>query len=163
SVQFLFKAPWPRVFLLRTFTILPLTALFAWTAQSLPRRRWRAVAIAGVVMTICVYAVDLPSRIWIAMYEPPFALRLGPLSVDPRAAVYLLGFTTFVVSMAFPGDLFDRYVFAFLPFVILFAVRGSGEWRTPGWALSAAALVLVGAFSLIAQADNMDHASARWA
>src|SRR5207249_3425007 len=78
------------------------------------------------------------------------------------AGFYLVGAITFVVSLAFLGDLFDRYTLGFLPFVILFVVRGSPEWGRWAWRYSIAALVLLAVFSLALKADFVGHNNARW-
>ena len=237
SAYFIGKEPWLRVFLLRAFTILPLTALCAWAALRLPRARWGLVAVIGAALLWGMWAADLPSEQWIAVFEPPFTARLGPLSYDlpqepfsfaaegnivkldgidfdefgyaqeriwtmeawraiymggvalvmllgaalisalwdwgrgirqtwtltPLAAVYALGAAVFVVSLAFPGDLFDRYTLAFVPFLLLFLMRGAAGWGRGAWGYSLLALALLATFSLLAKADHMDQNNARWA
>jgi hypothetical protein len=65
-------------------------------------------------------------------------------------AFYLLGAITFVVSLAFPGDLFDRYLLAYIPFLIVFVVRTSGEWGRAAWTYSLLALTLLATFTVLA-------------
>jgi len=236
SANFVFKEPWLRVFLLRAFCIMPLTALCAWGAVRIPKARWWLVPLWGLVFLLGMPLVDLPTEKWIAVDQPTFTARLGPLSYDlpdepfsfaavgniiqldgidfdefaypqqpvwsmeawralfmfgvllsvllwagmtsrfrgwlrslrrrpslsPLAGVYLFGALMFVVSLAFPGDLFDRYTLGFVPFFILFVVRGSSEWGRRAWIYSLAALAIVGVFSVLANADYMDHNSTRW-
>ena len=83
-------------------------------------------------------------------------------SQEPAAAIYLLGALIFVASVAFPGDLYDRYALGFLPFLILFVARNSNNWSRPGWMYSVAALALMAAFTLLAKADQMEHMTVRW-
>jgi hypothetical protein len=232
--RFLFKEPWLRVFLLRSFIYLPITALSAWAAVRVPRSRWWLVLLLGTGVIWGMYAVELPNELWVQMYEPPFTVQLGPVAVtfpqaaftfggignivrvggidffeyhqqpvlstqvwrglwalgvglgilllasmagslydwlrsirrggglSPKVAFYLLGAMTFVVSAALLGDVYDRYMFHFLPFVILYVVSGSVRWSRAAWAYSLAALMLIASFSLLAKADHIDHAAARW-
>ena len=234
SASIIFHEPWLRVFLVRTFTILPLLALFAWTAVKMRRAIWQFTLPLALVLIWCMYAVDLPNENLNQMYEPPFTARLGPFSFDhpqemwtfgvwgntirvtgldffeynqeriwtpeawralwalgaalavvllakigdglldwyrevrqgtplsPHLPLYLLGACIFVASLAFPGDLFDRYILGFLPFVILFMVRGSAQWGRVAWAYSIGALVLIALFATLAKSDQIDHDNARW-
>jgi hypothetical protein len=234
SAAIVFKEPWLRVFLLRALAVLPLTALFAWTAVALPRGRWWLVPLWGAGLVWLNHVVDLPGEMWIAVFEPPFTARLGPFGYDlpqetftfaaagnilrvggidffeytqeriwtpeawralymlglglaalllaemssrlwdwrrgPRragslsllVAVYALGALLLVVSLAFPGDLFDRYVLSFVPFVILFVVAGAARWGRRAWGYTLVAFLLLATFSVLAKADHVDHANARW-
>jgi hypothetical protein len=76
--------------------------------------------------------------------------------------VYLAGLAIFVVSMAALSDFYDRYVLGFLPFIILFVVRGAAGWGRTAWRVSAAGAVVWALFSVLAQADAVDHDNARW-
>jgi hypothetical protein len=89
-------------------------------------------------------------------------IRRGRSALSPPAALYMVGGITFVVSLAFLSSFYDRYALGFLPFVILFMVRGSATWGRIAWGYSIAALVLLAAFSLALQADAVDHDNARW-
>jgi hypothetical protein len=245
--RFLFKESWPRVFLIRLFIFLPITALSAWAAVKLPGSRWWVVVLTGIAVIWGMYAVELPGESWVQMYEPPFTARLGPFAVtfpqqsftfggignivridgidffeytqqpvwspeawrglwalgvalgivllaamacslydrvrglirgwklrregeahrslslvSPAVAVYLLGMMTVVASAALLGDVFDRYMFHFLPYVILFVVSGCVRWGRAAWAYSLTTLALIVAFTLLAEADYSDHADARW-
>jgi len=236
---YVFKEPWLRVFLLRAFAILPVTALMAWGAVVIPRaRRWWLLAVA-VLVAAATFTINLHTETWIMVTTPPFTARLGPFGLDlpqepftfggagnllrvggldffeynqapiwspeawralwvaglalavlllagmaaglgewlravwrqraarpgltPLAGCYLLGAGIFVASLAFPGDLFDRYILGFLPFVILFVVRGAAGWGRRAWAYSGGALALLALFTVLAKADQIDHDNARWA
>jgi 4-amino-4-deoxy-L-arabinose transferase-like glycosyltransferase len=252
AASFRFKEPWLRVFLLRAFTIFPLTALSAWAAVKIRPARWWLAGVLAVAVWWAMFAVDLPDEKWIAVYQLPFAVQVGPLafnlpdepfsfaaegniiktdaidfdefgyaqepvwtmeawraiwvvgatlgvvllakiawalwdwlralfeaatakvrkrkdgakdnpkSLEPIAAFYLLGAMIFVVSLAFPGDMFDRYILGFLPFLILFLVRGCAQWGRLGWGYSIAALLIIASFTILAKADHMDQMRTRW-
>lgn len=83
-------------------------------------------------------------------------------SLTPLAPVYLTGAAIFAISIAFPGDLFDRYILGFIPFLILFMVRGSRAWSRRAWVFSIVALAVLASFTLLAKADQMGHDNARW-
>jgi 4-amino-4-deoxy-L-arabinose transferase-like glycosyltransferase len=240
---FILKEPWLRVISLRAMLALPVTAFFAWGALKLRPRRWWLVAVWAVVLVWGEQNLDLPNESWIEVYEPPFVLQAGPLTVplseemytfdavgniirndgidffeytnqkvwtpevwrmiwglglvltalllakisdtfldwaierwkerqtrhsvpppllQPLTAFYLLGALTFLVTLAFPGSFFDRYILGFIPFFILFVVRGSRRWGRIGWTYSIAALVVLAAFTLIVKSDQVDHDNARW-
>ncbi len=237
AAAFIGQPVWPQVFLLRAFCLLPLTALSVWVAVSLARRRWALAAGLAVLLMAAMYVVDTPSRIWIAVYDPPFTARFGPLSYDlpaqpfsfgaignivrwvgidfdefgydqqpiwsmeawralwvlgvvlgvgllakiagslwdglraarartplgPEIALYLLGMLIWGISIGLLGDLFDRYILAFLPFLIVFVIRGAAAWGRAAWAYSLAALALVALFTVLAEADYLDHNNTRWA
>ena len=69
----------------------------------------------------------------------------------------------FLISLAFPGDMFDRYVLGFLPFLIMFVVRGSTQWGKLAWGYSIIALLVISIFTVLAKADHMDQIRTRWA
>jgi 4-amino-4-deoxy-L-arabinose transferase-like glycosyltransferase len=118
---------------------------------------WRALWMAGLGLGIVLLA-----RIGWSLWDGGRAARArAPLG--PEVALYLLGALTWGVSIGILGDLFDRYVLAFLPFVILFIVRGAGAWGRWAWGYSLAALALVAFFTLLAEADYLDHNNTRWA
>ncbi len=234
SAAIIFHESWLRLFLLRAFTVLPLLALFTWSAVKMRRVSWRLTLPLAVVLIWGMYAVDLPTETLVQISEPPFTAHLGPFSFDhpqemwtfgawgntirvtgldffeykqepiwtqevwralwalgallavillakivdglldwlkelkqgtplsPRLPLYLLGIMIFVISMAFPADLFDRYILGFLPFVIIFMVRGSMQWGRAAWTYSIAALVLISLFATLAKADQINHDNARW-
>jgi hypothetical protein len=117
---------------------------------------WRMIWLVGAGLGALLLA-HMSSALW----DWLGALRARrPLA--PLLGVYLLGAGIFVVSLAFPGDLFDRYALAFVPFVILFVVRGASGWGRRAWAYSLVAAGLVVGFSLLAQADYMEHMTVRW-
>jgi hypothetical protein len=82
--------------------------------------------------------------------------------VMPNMALYLLGGMIFAISMTFQGDMYDRYVVQFLPFVLLFVARGASGWGRWAWTYSVVALAVVASFTVVAKMDHMDHARARW-
>ncbi|HUS14083.1 MAG TPA: glycosyltransferase family 39 protein, partial [Chloroflexia bacterium] len=237
TAHFVFKEPWLRVFVLRTLTLLPLTAFSAWAALTIPRARWWLVPAWFLGLVWGMDATDLPGETWIAITEPPFTAQLGPFAyrlphepfsfgaygnivrvtgldfdeygyvqqpvwspevwralfmtgvalvsgllaalssrfwdgirgrswrrgLPASAALYGLGLLTCGVTLGLAGDLFDRYVIAYLPFLILFVVWGAASWGRRGWAYSLAALLLLGTFSVAAKADQMEHNRTRWA
>jgi 4-amino-4-deoxy-L-arabinose transferase-like glycosyltransferase len=88
---FVLKPAWVEVFLLRALTILPLTALSAWAAIILPRRRWWLVALWAVLVAGAEWIAANLSHIWIANTLPPFTFRLGPLALDFPQQTYPFG------------------------------------------------------------------------
>lgn len=234
AAAYVFKEPWPRVFVLRAGNVLPLLALFV--AVALPPRlpRWGWIAGWAVLGIVGVYAADLPGETWLAISEPPFTARLGPLALTlpqevytfatsgniirveginffeyrqvpiwtpegwralwvggfvlavlllaqwssglaawlrarpwraplPLAlAFYGLGALIFVASLAFPGDLYDRYILAFLPFAILAVVQRAGRRGRRAWAGVGAGLVVFALVTVLLKADAIDHDNARW-
>src|SRR5438445_6317245 len=88
--------------------------------------------------------------------------RRRRLPASPAMAIYHLGAAIFAISMGLLGWLFDRYVLAFLPFVILFVVSNSARWGRISWAYSITALALIASFTLLAKADQVEHDNARW-
>jgi hypothetical protein len=117
---------------------------------------WRALWVAGAGLALLLVTA-IAGSLWDGLRAA--RARTPP---GPEAALYLLGALIWGVSLAFLGDLFDRYILAFLPFVILFVVRGARAWDRRAWATSLVALALVASFSLPAQADYLDHNSTRW-
>ncbi len=235
TASFLFKQSWPRIFLTRSLTLLPLAGLFAWTAIKIRRSRLWLVAVWAVLLLWLIYGVAAGGAP-VQITAQPFTAYLGPLSLQmplqlftfgvwgsilrveginffnyrqepiwssgawwalwvlgmalaalllakvtealweglqdrwrrPRAPLspvvgfYLVGLLTFVVSVGYLAALFDRYALAFIPFVILFIIRGSRTWGRAAWAYSGVTLALIAAFSLLAKADQVDHDNARW-
>lgn len=88
---FVLKPAWLEVFLLRTLTILPLTALSAWAAIILPRRRWWLVALWAMLVAGAAWIAGSLSHIWIANTQSPFTFRLGPLALDFPQQTYPFG------------------------------------------------------------------------
>jgi hypothetical protein len=234
AAQFIMKEPWLRVILLRSIILLPLIALFSWTAIRIRRARWWLVALSGIVVLVVLLNVDLPNEEWVQTNLPVYTAQVGPVAVDfskqlftfgewgniirvtgidffeypqeavlspefwhalwvaglalgalllagfadafvdwlaghrqkqplsPMAALYLLGAASFFVSVALLGDTFDRYILTFLPFVVLFVVRGSAAWGRLAWIYSLAALLLISTFTLLLKADSIEHDNARW-
>src|SRR5262249_38723361 len=60
----------------------PLTALSAWAAVRLTRARWLLVPVVGLGLVWAMWAADRPDEQWIAVFDPPFAATLGPLSYE---------------------------------------------------------------------------------
>src|SRR5205085_9664229 len=82
SALFLWKEPWLRVFLLRSVTLLPITALSAWAAINIRRTRWWLVALWCALIFWLAFNLDLPGEKWIETYEPQFTASFGPLALD---------------------------------------------------------------------------------
>ncbi len=117
---------------------------------------WRALWAPGLGLGIVLLARLTSSlRDWLKA-------RIEHVPLSPLVGFYLVGISTVVVSLAFPASLFDRYVLAFLPFVILFVVRGSPNWGRVAWTYSIVTFVLIAAFTLLAKADAVEHDNARW-
>jgi len=135
---------------------------------------WKGLAMLGAglaalmlaKMTVCLldWLRDLRNAEYAARNDSAFRIPHSALgrSLKPALALYLVGILIFAVSLGFLALPFDRYTLAFLPFVILFMVRGTSEWGRLAWGYSIAALALVAGFSLLAKADFVDHDNARW-
>jgi hypothetical protein len=234
AANFMFKETWPRVIVFRSFVLLPLIALFAWTAIKIRRARWWLIALSAVTVVVLLFTLDLPGEEWTQVGIPAYTAHIGPLdinfsselftfglvgniirvtgidffeypheavltpefwhilwiaglvlgvlllasigdnlldwlrglrrghSLSPITALYFLGAGIFLISMAVLGDLFDRYIFTVLPFIILFVVRGCARWGRLAWTYSLVALALITTFTLLAKADNIDHDNVRW-
>jgi hypothetical protein len=124
------------------------------------REAWQALWFVGIGLGILLLTkivaglIDWGREFWAIRRERPVVM--------PRMAVYMLGAFIFVISMTFQGDMYDRYLVQFLPFLLLFVVRGSSSWGRWAWGYSVAALVVVSSFTVVAKMDHMDHARARW-
>jgi 4-amino-4-deoxy-L-arabinose transferase-like glycosyltransferase len=82
-------------------------------------------------------------------------------SPGPRDFVYIFGVGAGLATF-FGLQIYDRYFLPLLPCLIIVLLRrmaGGARWR---WAVAGAILVVVGGFSLLAQADFADRATARW-
>jgi hypothetical protein len=124
------------------------------------REAWQALWCLGIGLGIVLLTAMAASLAeWL---DGLWAQRRARPLVTPHMALYLLGAMTFVISMAFQGDMYDRYMVQFLPFLLLFVVRGSSGWGRWAWIYSVAALVLVASFTVVAKADNMEHDRVRW-
>jgi hypothetical protein len=117
---------------------------------------WWIIWLVGLALGILILA-KIGSSLWDWLRAVLKGMRLTPL-----AAFYVTGIAVFVASIAFPGDLFDRYILAFIPFLILFVVRGSRSWGQRAWVYSVVALAVLATFSLLAKADEISHDNARW-
>jgi Dolichyl-phosphate-mannose-protein mannosyltransferase len=64
SRAFLWSETWLRLFTQRAATVIPLTALFAWTAVKVPRRPAQAylpfLFLWGAIMALAVFTISLP-------------------------------------------------------------------------------------------------------
>jgi hypothetical protein len=236
AAAFLFKPAWLQVILLRSLSILPLVAFFAWAAlRWRPTRIW-LVWLWGLLVPALMVLATLPGGNWIPITTPGQTMVLGPLTVSlpqqlfvfgttgnilrvggldfyqyeqeplwtpqvwwviwvigvvlgvllvaklsdglldwvqarrkdrraplaPLTALYLLGLLLFVVPLLFAGQFTDRMVLLFLPFVILFVVRGAREWGDLAWIYSVGALLVLAVFSGLLKTDQIAHANARW-
>ena len=120
-----------------------------------PPAVWQAIFAGATVLGIL-----LAAAISSAFLDWLRAWRRGEPA--PLAGVYLAGFGIFGASLALPADFFDRYVLGFLPFAILFVMRGARGWGRWAWRYSVAAAVVWGLGAVLLQADYLDHDTARW-
>ena len=60
--------------------ILPLTALFVWSALTLKGRRWWLAPVFLVLVLVGMHAVESSGEIWIAARHAPFTVKLGPFA-----------------------------------------------------------------------------------
>jgi hypothetical protein len=117
---------------------------------------WQALVVVGAALSVPILA-----KMSAGFIDLLAALReRKPLS--PVVGFYLVGALIFVVSLAFLGDLFDRYVLGFTPFVMVYVLRGAAAWGRVAWSYSAAAFLVLLSFTLLAKADFIDHNAARW-
>jgi 4-amino-4-deoxy-L-arabinose transferase-like glycosyltransferase len=124
-----------------------------WTPQI-----WWALWVIGVVLGVLLVA-----KISDGLLDWVQGQRQTPREpLSPLAALYIVGLLIFLATVAFAGTFFDRYALAFLPFVILFVVRGAREWGDLAWAYSLAALLVVAVFAGLLKTDQIAHANARW-
>jgi hypothetical protein len=124
-----------------------------WTPQI-----WWVIWVIGVVLGVLLVA-----RLSDGLLDWVQARRQAPREpLAPLAALYLLGLLLFVTTVAFAGQFSDRLALAFLPFVILFIVRGAREWGDLAWAYSLAALLVLAVFAGLLKTDQIAHADARW-
>lgn len=120
------------------------------------REVWRAIWIVGLGLGVLLLAKMTDALIdWVRA-------RKERLPVSRVAAPYLLGLVTFLTSVALLGQIYDRYLVIFLPFLILFVVRGSARWGKGAWAYSVAALAVITSFALLAKADQIEQDNTRW-
>lgn len=125
----------------------------------MPPEAWRAIWALGIFLGILLIA-----RIAIAFVDWVASLFRQKLKIEaaPQIACYLTGAAVFIGTVAFTADIFDRYVVGFIPFVILFVVRGALGWKRLAWVYSIAAFLALSTFSFLLQADFVDHNNARW-
>ncbi|MGA7731620.1 MAG: glycosyltransferase family 39 protein, partial [Chloroflexia bacterium] len=86
--NFILKEPWLRVFALRSLTVLPFTALFAWAAIKLRRSRWWLAALWLLAVVLGEIGLDLPNEGWVENHDPPFTAQFGSLSVTFSQEMY---------------------------------------------------------------------------
>ncbi len=124
------------------------------------REAWQSLWFLGIGLGIVLLTKMAAGLIqWL---RDLWASRHARPLVMPRMALYLLGAMIFAISVALQGDIYDRYLVQFMPFLLLFVVRGTSSWGRTAWIYSVAALVLVASFTVVAKMDNMDHDRARW-
>ena len=118
---------------------------------------WHVLWAGGLLLGVLLLAKIADALLdWL-----PSLRRRGTL--PPQASFYGLGVSLFVAVTALPGDVFARYLLAFLPFVILFVVRGAAGWGRIAWAYSLTTTAALVIFALLAKADQMEHQNVRWA
>ncbi len=119
---------------------------------------WWVIWVIGVVLGGLLVA-----KLCDGLLDWVQGLRQTPRApLAPLAALYILGLLIFGSSVAFAGQFSDRLALAFLPFLILFVVRGAQEWGDLGWVYSLAALLVLAVFSGLLKTDQIAHANARW-
>ncbi|HKP53413.1 MAG TPA: glycosyltransferase family 39 protein [Chloroflexia bacterium] len=120
---------------------------------------WRGLWALGVVLGVLLLAKMADALIdWVIK----LVKRDWNVALSPVVACYMVGAAVFIASIAFAADVFDRYIIGFLPFVILFVVRGAANWKRVAWAYSIATLIAIMVFSFMLNADSIDHDNARW-
>jgi hypothetical protein len=117
---------------------------------------WQGLTLLGVVLAALVLG-----KMSAMLIDWASELRARK-PLPPIEALWLVAAGIFVVSLAFPGDLYDRYLLPLVPFVLLFLLRDSAQWGRPAWGYSLVALALLATFTLVAKADFIDHNRARW-
>ena len=120
-----------------------------------PRETWVAILVLGAGLGALLLA-----KVTDVVLRPPRMRRDRRLS--PLLGVYLAGLLIAGVSLAALTELYDRYLLGFLPFLILFVVRGSRTWGRLAWGYALTALAIVGVVGMLLQADAVDHDNARW-
>jgi 4-amino-4-deoxy-L-arabinose transferase-like glycosyltransferase len=122
-----------------------------WTALAW---RWLWVAAVGLAALLLAKCAD-------GLMDWGRSLRRrAPLT--PLAAFYGVGLATFIISVVFTGGFFDRYLLGFLPFVLMFLIRGTPAWGKLAWGYSLLAVGALACFSLLLKADMVSHDAARW-
>jgi 4-amino-4-deoxy-L-arabinose transferase-like glycosyltransferase len=117
---------------------------------------WRALWVGGFALAVLLLAHWSQALLgWLRARPWRAPLPLG-------LAFYGLGALIFVVSLAFPGDLYDRYIVAFLPFAILVVVQMAGPRGRLAWTGVRVALVVFALITVLLKADAIDHDNARW-
>ncbi|MDQ6642895.1 MAG: hypothetical protein M3Y76_00405, partial [Chloroflexota bacterium] len=133
---------------------------FEYTQQSIwSTEIWWLLWFLGITLLVLLLA-----NITVSMFDWSRA-RLSRSSREPLQPItgfYLLGFIIFVVSLAFLGDLYDRYALGFLPFLLVFVVRGTASWGRLAWRCALLGLSIIAVTSLLLKADQIDHDNARW-
>ncbi len=81
----------------------------------------------------------------------------------PVIFIYILGLLIFIVTYAFNGLSFDRYILGYLPLLLIFLLRGGAGWGRWAWGYLLAGLLLLGIGGVLMQADYADHNTARFA
>ncbi|HUS14401.1 MAG TPA: glycosyltransferase family 39 protein [Chloroflexia bacterium] len=130
---------------------------FEYTQQPL----WTPDTWRWIFFLATVLGVLLLAKLSDGLLDGAWAALRGR-TMTPRAGVYLAGLAVFVVSMAAAGEYYDRYLLGFLPFLLLFAVRGAATWGRWAWRYSIVACILWAGVSVLLKADAIDHDNARW-
>jgi hypothetical protein len=124
-----------------------------WTPQI-----WWVVWVIGMVLGVLLLA-----KLSDGLLDWVQARRRAPGEpLPPLTALYLLGLLLFIATVAFAGQFADRLALAFLPFVILFVVRGAREWGDLGWIYAVGALLVLAVFTGLLKTDQIAHANTRW-
>src|SRR5207253_2483653 len=85
---------------------------------------WKALTVLGALLAALMLAKMTGSLLsWLG--DRRRGVLASQFRLSPVTGFYLVGMATFAVSLGFLGYLFDRYTLGFIPFVILFMVRGS--------------------------------------
>lgn len=124
-----------------------------WTPEA-----WRAIWVVGVVLGALLMA-KMASGF---LYWLRSLWRTKGAALSPLTAFYVTGLAIAIASIAFPGDTYPRYVLGYVPFAIIFVLRGAKEWGRLAWGYSIAALVVLATFSLLARADYAEHMRVRY-
>ncbi|MGI8589272.1 MAG: glycosyltransferase family 39 protein [Chloroflexia bacterium] len=132
-------------------------AFFEYQQQALWNpEAWRLIFVLGTALGVLLLAKVSDGFLDWLQNRGQYG-RLTPLT-----GVYLVGLAVFVASLALPGDFFDRYLLGFVPFVILFVVRGAAGWSRWAWRYTVAALTIWALGVILLQGDFIDHDNARW-
>jgi hypothetical protein len=91
SANFIFKEVWPRVILFRSFVLLPLIALCAWTAIKIRRAHWWLVILSAAIVLLLLFTLDLPDETWTQVGVPDYTAHIGPFDINFSNELYTFG------------------------------------------------------------------------